>query len=104
MKTPAQYRHEYSGIDALDVKSLDVKGVENFKENLVQLENQIALDVHTLSAQYQARAISQLNNTNLKGGKGKAAVEKKLQDEQTARLKPYQDVLEQVKELIKKLE
>ncbi len=104
MKTPAQYRHDFSELAALDGKSLDADNAASLKENLTQLENQIALDLHTLGAQYQARAISQLNNTNLKGGKGKAAAEKKLQDEQTARLKPYQEILEQVKEQIKKLE
>jgi hypothetical protein len=104
MKTPAQYQHELAELTAIQSKDLDESALIEWTEKLNHLENQVALDLRSLSVQFQARAISQLNNSNLKAGKGRATAEKQLLEDQNSKLKPYQDILEKIKELVKKPE
>ena len=100
MKTPAQYKFELTELEAEKAKVLDSTGKSDLMDKLTSIENQLALDIHSLSVQYRGRAVSQLGNTNLKDGKGKKTAEKRLHEEQTSRLTPYQDILDQVKEII----
>jgi hypothetical protein len=104
MKTPAQYQHELAEFTAVPLKDLDESARKDVIEKLTHLENQVALDLRSLSVQFQARAISQLNNSNFKAGKGRATAEKQLLEDQNSKLKPYQDILEKIKELVKKPE
>jgi hypothetical protein len=104
MKTPAQYQHEFNELTAIQLKDLDESARKELIEKLIHLENQVALDLRSLSVQFQARAISQLNNSNFKAGKGKATAEKQLMEDQNSKLKPYQDILEKIKDLVKKPE
>jgi hypothetical protein len=104
MKTPAQYQHEFNELTAIQLKDLDESARKELIEKLTHLENQVALDLRSLSVQFQARAISQLNNSNFKAGKGKATAEKQLMEDQNSKLKPYQDILEKIKDLVKKPE
>jgi pantothenate kinase-related protein Tda10 len=104
MKTPAQYQHELTELTSTQPKDLDESAQKEWIEKLTHLENLVALDLRSLSVQFQARAISQLNNSNFKAGKGKATAEKQLLEDQNSKLKPYQDILEKIKELVKKPE
>lgn len=103
MKTPAQYLFELSEIEATKTKGVETTGQSDLLDKLTRIENQLTLDIHSLGVQYRARAISQLNNTRLKAGKGKKTAEKRLQEEQESRLKPYQDILDRVKEMIQSM-
>jgi len=100
MKTHAQYKFELAELEAAKAKGSDSTGQLDIMDKLTSIENQLALDIHSLGVQYRGRAVSQLANTNLKDGKGKKTAEKRLQEEQTSRMKPYQDILDQVKEMI----
>jgi hypothetical protein len=100
MKTPAQYHFELSELKAAKAKGLDATGQSDLMDKLTRIENQLTLDIHSLGVQFRGRAVSQLGNTNLKAGKGKKTAEKRLQEDQTSRLKPYQGILDQVKEMI----
>jgi pantothenate kinase-related protein Tda10 len=104
MKTPAQYQHELTELTSTQPKDLDESAQKEWIEKLTHLENLVALDIRSISFQFKARAISQLNNSNFKAGKGKATAEKQLLEDQNSKLKPYQDILEKIKELVKKPE
>ena len=104
MKTPAQYQHDLTDLAAVKVKGLDDTGRKEHLEKLTQLESQVALDLRSLRHQFQSRAVSQLNSTTNKAGKGKATAEKRLQGDEHARLDPYQVILDQLKEMIKQME
>lgn len=104
MKTPAQYQHELNNLLEVNIKSLDAAGKKAHLEKLTHLEGQVALDLRSLRVQFQSRAVSQLNNTTVKAGKGKASAEKKLLDEEHNRLDPYQSIHDKLKELIKAAE
>ncbi len=104
MKTPAQYQHELLELTTVQVKDLDESGRKEHLEKLTHLENQVALDLRSLRVQFQSRAVSQLNNTAIKAGKGKSTAEKRLLDEEHSRLDPYQSILDKLKEMIKEIE
>lgn len=104
MKTPAQFQHDLAELSAIQVKELDAAGRKEHLGKLVQLESEVALDLRSLRVQFQSRAVSQLNNITNKAGKGKATAEKRLQDEEHARLDPYQSILDKLKDLIKQME
>lgn len=100
MKTPIQYEHELAALAAKKADQLDAAGKANLLEQLTKLEGQLVMDIRSLSAQFRARALSQVGSTTIKAGKDKATAGKRLQDEQHSRLDPYQKILEQIKEMM----
>jgi hypothetical protein len=103
MKTPAQFQHELLELSSVKVKELNETGRKDYLEKLTRLESEIALDLRSLRVQFQARAVSQLNNTTNKAGKGKSTAEKRLMDEEHSRLDPYQSIMDKLKEMIKEI-
>jgi hypothetical protein len=103
MKTPAQFQHELLELSSVKVKELNDTGRKEYLEKLTQLESEVALDLRSLRVQFQARAVSQLNNTTNKAGKGKSTAEKRLMDEEHSRLDPYQSILDKLREMIKEI-
>lgn len=93
MKTPIQYQHE------LDQALIDEAGKPSM-DKLMALEASLQMDVRALQFQFMGRSTSQIGRTANKGGRERAEGEKRLEDEKVSRLKPYEDLLEKVKESI----
>ena len=96
MKTPIQYQHE------LDQALIDEAGKPSV-DKLMALESSLQMDLRALQFQFMGRSTSQIGRTSNKGGRERAEGEKRLEDEKTARLKPYEELLEKVKESIQAL-
>jgi len=89
MKTPVQYQHEVE-------QALVADNGNPSLEQLTNLEHSLQMDLHALQVQFRGRSTSQIGRMSNQGGKSRAEGEKRLEDEKTARLKPYQDLLEKV--------
>jgi hypothetical protein len=92
MKTPIQYQHE--------VDQLLGQGKPS-PESFIELERNLQLDIHALKMQFTGRAASALKNNSHQSGKERAEVQERLDEEKEKRIKPYQDLLDKVKENIK---
>jgi hypothetical protein len=62
------------------------------------------MDLRALQVQFLGRSISQIGRMSNQGGKTRAEGNKRIEDEKTARLKPYQDLLAKVHETITSLQ
>jgi superfamily II DNA or RNA helicase len=91
MKSPVQYSHELE--DAL-------KEGPNSKAKLTQLEQSLQLDLHALRMQFKGREVSALQQSARKSGSEKAEQQKRLAEENEARTKAYQELLDQVKKAL----
>lgn len=89
MKTPVQYQHE---ID----QAMAAENGKPSQEQLVAIERSLQMDIRALQVQFLGRSTSQIGRMSNQGGKTRAEGEKRLDDEKTARLKPYQELLEKI--------
>ena len=94
MKTPTQYQYD------LDQLLADPSGKPDL-EKLNALETELIMDLQAKKMQFMGRAASHLGSFSKQGGRERAENEKRLEDEKQAKLKPYEDLLEKVQELIK---
>ncbi len=95
MKTPTQYQHE------LDQLLSDSSGKPSL-DKLSALETELVMDLQAKKMLYMGRAASRLGSFSKQGGRERAESEKRLEDEKQAKLKPYEDLLATVQDLIQK--
>ncbi len=110
MKTTAQYRHDIQAIHPDEIKTEGLTAdqaranLDEAEAQLRAIERALNLDLHALRSQFQGRA-SALNIQNAKkSGRNRAEDEERLQEEETSRLAPYEDVKKEIEAALQKIE
>lgn|GEM_PF-6794719 len=101
MKTPVQYEHDLTALREMLKASAPTEQKKMAVEQAAHLEGQLALDIRSLQAQFRSRAVSRIASAAKQAGKEKASADRKLAEEENARLEPYRKLLEAVRALLK---
>jgi hypothetical protein len=105
MKTLAQYQHEFTELKLEELgPETSAEQTAQVEARLKEIENSLSLDIHALKAQFQGRAVSLAGQMSRRSGKAHSEEEQRLDSERNARLKPLQDLHEQMQTWIEKLE
>ncbi len=101
MKTPVQYEHDLTALREMLQASAPAEQKKAVVEQATRLEGQLALDIRSLQAQFRSRAVSRIASAAKKAGKDIASADRKLAEEESARLEPYRKLIESVRALLK---
>jgi len=114
MTTAAQYQHKIQELDLDALKSgADSQAVQATGDTLRQIEQDIQREIRVIQIQYQSRidaanrgGSSQIMVSNRQTGSERRRAEQveKLEAERDAKIRPYQEILDQVTEHLRELD